>query len=192
MTFDDFHRSLRNGSACLCLATLLACGVSDRKVNKATGENASGAGSRDTGMDSEQAGTGTGTGSAPGGASASGGESSESGAEGGKASDAGEPGVAGAPNPDCVNDTLRCVDMTTPSKCVDGSWTDQDPCPASKPACSNGLCAVATFSGGIVTVSDGVLSTSTARLVEHGLEYTQTTCGSVGTRKVCVTGGIRP
>jgi predicted transcriptional regulator len=69
---------------------------------------------------------------------------------------------------------------------------DQDPCPASKPACSNGACAVATLSGGIVTVSDGVLSTSTVRLVEHGLEYTQTTCGTVGTQKVCVTGGIRP
>jgi hypothetical protein len=112
--------------------------------------------------------------------------------EAGTGGEAGEAGAAGASNPGCVNDSLRCADSSTPSKCVGGVWVDQDPCPALKPACGNGVCAAATLSGGIVTVSDGVLSTSTVRLVEHGLEYTQTTCGMVGTQKVCVTGGIRP
>lgn len=65
-------------------------------------------------------------------------------------------------------------------------------CPAAKPACSNGLCASATLSCCIVTVSNGVLATSSVHLVEHGLEYTQTVCGTVSGQKVCINGGIRP
>jgi hypothetical protein len=166
-------------TACLCLAACLhaACGVSDRKVNENAGGNASVAGSSGANAGSDQGGSGD-----------SGGMPNSSGSGG----EAGEAGAAGAGNPGCTNDALRCADNSTPSKCIAGAWIDQDPCPASKPACSNGVCAVATLSGGIVTVSDGVLSTSTVHLVEHGLEYTQTTCGTVGTKKVCVTGGIRP
>jgi len=175
-----FFKSMRNAGLCLATSSAFACGVSDRKVNEDTGGNAAVAGS-----------SGANAGSDQGGTSAGGATTNFSGAAG-EAGEAGEAGAAGAPNPGCVNNSLRCADNTTPSKCVDGTWVDQDPCTAAKPACSNGVCAAATLSGGIVTVSDGVLSTSTVRLVEHGLEYTQTVCGTVGTQKVCVTGGIRP
>ena len=170
-------------SAAILSAFFIACGVSDRKVNEGTAGNTSVAGSSSANAGSDQGGT------SAAGTSAGGGMTNASGSGG----DAGEAGAAGAaPNLGCVNDSLRCTDNSTPSKCVAGIWVDQDPCPALKPACSNGVCASATLSGGILTVSDGVLSTSTVRLVEHGLEYTQTTCGTVGTQKVCVTGGIRP
>jgi len=176
-------RSLSGSATLAFLAAGLvaACGVSDRKVNEGTGGNASVAGSTGASAGGDQGGTGAG------------GAMPNSSGSGGDAGEAGTAGAGGAPNPPgCVNDSLRCTDNSTPSKCVAGAWVDQDPCPASKPACSNGVCAVATLSGGIVTVSDGVLSTSAVHLVEHGLEYTQTTCGTVGTQKVCVTGGIRP
>ena len=99
-----------------------------------------------------------------------------------------EAGGAGA----CVNSILRCADNSTPSKCVAGAWVDQPACAAPTPACSNGICAVATLSGGLITVSDGVLSNNEIHLVEHGLEYAPAVCGTVSGQKICVTGGIRP
>ncbi len=170
--------------------TLAACGGSDRNFG---GNSGSVAGSG--GVVADKGGQGGTSFSSGGTHSARGGEAGDSGAAGEPGGDAGlggESGASGASNPGCTTDSLRCADNRTPSKCVAGIWIDQDPCPTSKPACSNGVCAAVTLSGGIVTVSDGVLSTSNVRLVEHGLEYTQTTCGTVGSQKICVTGGIRP
>ena len=180
--------SARRGEASLVLALcvvfgLTACGGSDRNFGSSS---AAGGGQGGTGVAGDQGGAHVG-----GKPSNSGGEAGEAGGNG-EAGGTGEAGAAAATNPGCVDDSLRCSDSTTPSKCVAGSWIDQDPCPAAKPACSNGVCAAATLSGGIVTVADGALSTSSVRLVESGLEYTQTTCGTVGTEEVCVSGGIRP
>jgi hypothetical protein len=162
---------------------LTACGVSNRTVTEATGGNTSAAGS----------GASSGAGTSSGG-NAQGGTSADGGA--GAPGSSGTAGEAGAANTDagtgCVNDSVRCADNSTPSLCVAGTWVDQAACPAATPACSNGVCAAATLSGGIVTVSSGVLSTSTVHLVEHGLEYTQTVCGTVAGQQVCVSGGIRP
>jgi hypothetical protein len=177
MMFHSVFRSIRNTAVCFAASVLFACGVSDRKVNEGTGGTPSGVGSGGANAGSDQGGT------------SAGGTTTNSSGSGGKAGEAGE---AGTPNAGCVNDSMRCDDSSTPSKCIGGNWTPQDPCPTSKPACSNGVCAVATLSGGIVTVSNGVLSTGSVRLVEHGLEYTQTVCGMVGTQKICITGGIRP
>jgi len=48
------------------------------------------------------------------------------------------------------------------------------------------------LTGGIATVADGVLKTTTVRLVEYGLERWPTACGDVRGAPVCVTGGIGP
>jgi hypothetical protein len=183
VSFSSFFRSILEPGTFLTAGLLIACGVDDRKVNEGAGGVTSVAGS--------SASSGTSAGNDQGGTSAGGAMPDSSGA-GGEAGEAGAGGTAGATTPACVNGSLRCDDSSTPSKCVGGDWIPQDPCPASRPACSNGVCAAARLSGGIVTVSDGVLSTSTVRLVQHGFEYTQTTCGTVGSQKVCVTGGIRP
>jgi hypothetical protein len=174
----------RNAGLYFAAAILAACGVSDRKVNEGSGGNSSSAGS----------GASSGAGTSAGGSSAQGGATTDGGA--GAPGSSGTAGEAGALGTDagtgCVNDSVRCADNSTPSLCVDGTWVDQAACPAATPACSNGVCAAATLSGGIVTVSNGVLSTSTVHLVEHGLEYTQTVCGTVAGQQVCVSGGIRP
>ena len=182
---------LERGRVRLLLASgvvfgLAACGAGDRNFGSGS---AAGAGHGGT-AGNEQGGANVG-GTNRVHPSDPGGQAGDTGGAG-EGGGAGEAGAAGASTPICVNDSFGCADNTTPSKCVDGSWIDQEPCPASKPACSNGFCAAAAISGGIVTVSDGVLETSSVRLVDHGLEYTQTTCGTVGTQKVCVTGGIRP
>jgi hypothetical protein len=81
----------------------------------------------------------------------------------------------------------------TPSFCINGSWVDQSPCAGTTPACSNGVCGAAKLVGSVVTVSNGTLAASNGiRLVEHGLEYTATSCAMVGNQKVCVSGGVRP
>ena len=184
---SGFELKLAWLAACVLLA---ACGVSERKVHEDT-NSVAGSGGTSAGGDEGGASVG---GKTTNNSSGSGGEAGESGSTGdaGESGSAGEAGSAGATNPGCVNDSLRCDDSSTPSKCVAGVWIPQAPCPAAKPVCSNGVCAAATLSGGIVTVSDGVLSTSTVRLAEHGLEYTGTTCGTLAAQKVCVTGGIRP
>jgi hypothetical protein len=192
MTSNDFSRALRKSGVCLAAGVVFACGVSDRKVNE--GSVAGSGGNR---ASAEQGGANSGgkPGNMPGsGGTGTAGKTDGAGQAGeiGAAGETGEAGAAGAPPVGCIDDSLRCADNTTPSKCVAGIWVDQEPCSAAKPACSNGVCAAATLFGGVVTVADSVLSTSSVRLVEHGLEYTQTTCGTVGAQKVCVTGGIRP
>jgi hypothetical protein len=92
----------------------------------------------------------------------------------------------------CANGSFRCADNSTPSKCEGGVWVDQPACVAPTPACSNGLCAAATLSGALMSVSDGVLTDNKVRLVEHGLEFAPAVCGTVAGQKICVSGGIRP
>ncbi len=178
------------GSGCFAVSLVIGCGVSDRKVNEGTGGVGAAAGTN--GASAGDAGTDREGGSSQGGAAADGGAGAP-----GLSGTAGEAGAAGTDagtdaGTACVNDSVRCADNSTPSLCVDGTWVDQAACPAATPACSNGVCAAATLSGGIVTVSNGVLSTSTVHLVEYGLEYTQTVCGTVASQQVCVNGGIRP
>lgn len=203
----ELPRFTERGVVCFAVCLSCACGVSDRKVNEGSGgsEASSGSGGSNGGGDrgGMSAGgrrminfAGSGDQSGEAGEAGSAGEAGFAGepGAGGTGGTAGTAGIGGVPpkEPDCINDSLRCENSMVPSKCVEGVWIDQAPCPVSKPACSNGVCAAATLTGGIVTVSNGVLSTSNVRLVEHGLEYTQTTCGMVGTQNVCVTGGIRP
>ena len=181
MFFTTICHSRTISVACLTAALLAACGVSDRKVNEGAAGDTSNGGS--SGADAEGGRAGKGQGATTGGGI-------------GKAGGTGETGDAGAagsgPPPGCTNNALRCTDNATPAKCVDGVWIDQNACSASKPICSNGVCAATTLAGGVVTVSNATLSNATVRLVEHGLEYSRATCGTVGTQKVCVTGGIRP
>jgi hypothetical protein len=46
--------------------------------------------------------------------------------------------------------------------------------------------------GRVVTVADTVLSNSTIRIVDQGLEYLPIACATSGSGKVCVAGGIKP
>lgn len=91
----------------------------------------------------------------------------------------------------CLSGAGMCA-ANRPSKCVSGTWVPGEPCTGQTPACSNGVCAAARLTGGIVTVATGVLTAGNVRLVDHGLEYTATTCGMIAGKEVCVVGGIRP
>ncbi|HEY2410547.1 MAG TPA: hypothetical protein VGI10_31305 [Polyangiaceae bacterium] len=94
---------------------------------------------------------------------------------------------------DCLDtDPPRCDADNTPSQCINNTWTPQTPCGGQTPACSNGMCAGAKLNGSIVTVSTAVLSNTSVRLAEHGLEYTPTICGNLPSGTVCVSGGLRP
>ena len=158
---------------CLVASLLIGCGVSDRKVPTASG---GGAGESANGGDAS-------------GGTANGGDANGGSANGGIGELAGAGDEAGASG--CVSGSLRCADNRTPSKCVDGVWLDQAACEAATPACSNGVCAFATLSGGL-SVVDGALSNSKIYLVEHGLELAPPICGTVSGQNICVTGGIRP
>jgi hypothetical protein len=163
------------------LALLLGCGVSDRKVTP---------GAEDGG------GSGGGAGTAGGAGNAGSGGSGNTGGAGASCT----PPCQGA-TPYCEND--KCVECLadsaqcendTPVLCVASKWSKQSPCGGNKPACSNGVCAAARGSGGIITMSSGVLtgSAGNVRLVDHGFERMPRTCGTVKTERVCVTGGITP
>jgi hypothetical protein len=91
-----------------------------------------------------------------------------------------------------LNDDTRCDPDNTPSKCVNNAWTPQTPCSGQMPACSGGMCAAAKLLGGLVTVGTPVLSNTSVRLVDHGLEYTPTICGTLNSQMLCLSGGIRP
>jgi hypothetical protein len=93
----------------------------------------------------------------------------------------------------CLSTDLpRCEANNTPSICVEHHWALQTPCGGDKPACSNGICAAAKLTGGVVTVGTPVLRNTNVRLVEHGLEYTASMCAMVQSKMICVSGGIRP
>jgi hypothetical protein len=162
----------------LIAGLLVGCGVSDRKVPTASGGGGAGAAGESAGGGDANGGTANGGGDANGGSANSG--------NGDLAGAGDEAGASG-----CVSGTLRCADNRTPSKCVDGVWLDQPACEAATPACSNGVCAFATLSGGL-SVVDGALSNRKIYLVEHGLELAPPVCGTISSQKICVTGGIRP
>jgi hypothetical protein len=65
-------------------------------------------------------------------------------------------------------------------------------CSGNTPACSNGVCAAATVTGGIVSVAPLAAQSGSIQLVEQAFEVLPTVCGTVAGSKVCVTGGIRP
>src|SRR5882724_3652514 len=153
----------------LVAGLFVGCGVSDRKVPTASG-GGGGAGESAGGGDANG-------GTANGGTSGSAGASDSAGAN----DSAGAGDAAGTGG--CASGSLRCADNRTPSKCVDGVWLDQPACEAATPACSNGVCAFATLSGGL-SVVDGALSNSKIHLVEHGLELTPPVCGTVSGQKI--------
>ncbi|MEO7035634.1 MAG: hypothetical protein ABI548_17045 [Polyangiaceae bacterium] len=186
-------------------------GNEDRHIGQAGAGNGGGSatGGDDAGGSGASGGTGTGGNGGNGGSA----DNAGAGAAGADAGAAGaEPGAAGAaptgcspvcisPKPicesgtcvECAADTKTC-NGNTPSLCVGGAWLSQTACSGQTPACSNGICAAGTVSGGIITVSDGVLAPAAGgvHLAEHGFEYNPTTCGMVVGKQVCVSGGIRP
>jgi hypothetical protein len=219
MPFDRFQRGGSRKLLAFVALTLVACGTSNRTVSEGSGGAASGAagsggasgvagnagtnGGTDAGGSAGNAGTNGNAGNA--GATA-GGDTGNGGSAGASGS-AGAAGTTGATcTPacsapqicndgtcvDCLNDDTRCDPDNTPSKCVNNAWTPQTPCGGQTPACSGGVCAAAKLLGGIVTVGAPVLSNTSVRLVDHGLEYTPTICGTLNSQMLCLSGGIRP
>jgi len=124
---------------------------------------------------------------------ATGGQAPSSAGSGGQSTAAtgGTAGSSGSgPAPECTTGEARCVG-DTPQACVAGEWVDGEPCSGATPVCTNGLCGAFHLFGGMVTVG-GFGAGGSIRLVDHGLEYTTTSCGVVDDQNVCVTGGIRP
>ena len=93
---------------------------------------------------------------------------------------------------ECETGSARCGTSDTPEVCQNGAWVQQPRCKGAAPTCSFGVCGNAVVAGGTVTVEDGVLSAASFHLVEHGFEFSPTTCGTIVGQKVCVTGGLRP
>jgi hypothetical protein len=208
---------LRAVAVVFCSALVATCSIDDRKVREvadATAGTSSGnGGSRGDGAPSAGGSGGGGGATAPRDAGTNGPGGSGVGA-GGKGSaiggpdasfDAGAGGAAtctpecGAEQPLCVQGRCvacregegRCVD-NRPSTCRGGAWEDDPPCTGTTPACSNGICALASVNGGIASVVLPSVRAGTVRLVDSAFEVSATTCGTVAGGKVCVTGGIRP
>jgi hypothetical protein len=195
------NRTVSEGSGGAASGAAGSGGASGTAGNLGTsGGNAGGNGGADAGGSAGNAGTNGNAGNA--GASA-GGDTGNGGSAGASGS-AGTTGAMCTPActapqicndgtcVDCLNDDTRCDPDNTPSKCVNNVWTPQTPCGGQMPACSGGVCAAAKLLGGIVTVGTPVLSGTSVRLVDHGLEYTPTICGTVNSQMLCLSGGIRP
>jgi hypothetical protein len=103
------------------------------------------------------------------------------------------------PKPACVHGTCvecyegdkKCVG-NTPATCQSGVWVNGSACAGATSACSNGVCAAAMVTGGIVSVAPLATQSGSIRLVDQAFETAPTICGTVAGKKVCVTGGIRP
>jgi hypothetical protein len=131
-----------------------------------------------------------------GGASGSGtGGTSGAAGDGGAGADAGISGSGGSGGgdedggPACLDGSKRC-EANTPQECRQGAWVPLAPCPATAPACSNGACAVARFTGGFTT-AQGNSGTSSVLLREHGFEFAPRICVDVAGTMMCATGGFR-
>jgi hypothetical protein len=177
----------------LCGAIPAGCSIDDRKVHEiadATDTSHGNGGAR--GDASRSGGAGGATSRRDSGAAAAGGKGPGAGGDAG--SSAGVPDASadsGMDGGSCTEGAGRCVD-NLPSTCRGGAWEDGAPCTGNTPACSNGICAIASVQGGIASVALPSVRTGSLRLVESAFERLQTTCGTVAGNKVCVTGGIQP
>jgi hypothetical protein len=169
----------RSGLVALVTASVVACGVSGRKV-----DTSSGGGEAGNGTTGASGGSG-----ATGNTGASGGVPEDGRA--GEAAGAGESTGGAPPARVCEEGAAICID-NAPATCKDDAWVTSDTCSGNLPACSNGVCALAKIVGGIVSVAPIAAPAGAVRLVDQSFHVAPTTCGKVAGNDICVTGGIRP
>ena len=93
----------------------------------------------------------------------------------------------------CQDELRRCGAENTPEVCVDGAWTAMAACSGSTPACTNGVCSVAKFSGSLTTTRQLDVAPVDMQLVDHGFYRATPTCArTAGGAEICVYGGFEP